>query len=97
MVAAGASLGYAARMALVHIPFDEDLAPGTWSMRNCAPVHRCPKCRECFTISASVIPSGEVIASIACAPPCDYEVSAILDGWSFGEKRTGDPVVIKRA
>jgi hypothetical protein len=49
------------------------------------------------TITDSVTPNGEASASIACNPPCDYEVWAILDGWTFGEKRPGEPVFLKRA
>jgi hypothetical protein len=83
-------------MDRVHIPRSEDLAPGSWAMGALGEVvHRCPKCRKASEmLNHSVEPNGEVNASIACFPPCDYHVWGILDGWSNGKKEAGRPAVV---
>lgn len=82
-------------MDRVHIPHDPDLAPGTWSIlyrdgKPQQPVHRCPKCKTAAALkNHSVSESGEVNASIACFPPCDYHIFGVLDGWTHGNKFAG--------
>lgn len=77
-------------MERVHIPNDENLAPGTWRLSDGQPVHRCPQCRVASAmVNHSVSAAGEVNASIACFAPCSYHVFGILDGWTHGDKPAG--------
>jgi hypothetical protein len=43
-------------------------------------------------VNHSVTAAGEVNASIACFPPCDYHVWGTLDNWTRGVKEAGKKV-----
>lgn len=77
----------------VSIPHDPRLAPGTWFLSAGQPVHRCPECHKASAmVLHSVAADGEVNASIACFSPCSYHVWGRLEGWTHGEKKSGEPV-----
>lgn len=83
-------------MERIHIPRDDEHnAPGTWRFFDGQPHHRCPKCkRGSVMVNHSIEPDGEVNASIACFPPCDYHVWGILNDWTFGNKPAGQKVIV---
>ena len=82
-------------MERVRIPHDDGLAPGTWHLSDGQPLHRCPKCKTASAmVNHSVSAEGDVNASIACFPPCDYHVMGVLDGWTHGVKLAGQSVTL---
>jgi hypothetical protein len=82
----------------VHIPLDDNIAPGTWRLDvEDDPIYRCPECKRSSAMrNHSVSSGGEVNALIACFPPCPHHIWGILDGWTHGEKAAGKQTVINR-
>lgn len=82
----------------VHIQRTRDgsIDPGTWYVSTgegpCKGElwHKCPQCKKASVmVNHSVAPDGVVSPSIACFSPCTYHVWGTLDGWTFGEKKSG--------
>lgn len=80
-------------MDRVHIPHDDNLAPGTWTLVDGQPAHRCPQCKVASVMTNhSVDADGMVNASMACFAPCTFHIWGILDGWKHGVKAAGEPI-----
>jgi len=74
----------------VSIPHDAALAPGTWTVLDGYPTHRCPECGvSAVILNHSISPGGELDKPLGCFDPCDYRVSATLEGWLQGGREAG--------